>query len=295
MMTTRWLRRTRPAPLPAQRGRPNAMVVAAACVLGFVIVAAFVGPFFVQDPSTQQLDIALTPPAWVAGGTWEHPLGTDSLGRDELARVLYGARVSLGVSMLSLLVGATFGIAIGVLAGYLRGVFDQVVMRIVDVQMSVPGILFILTVVTILKPSFTTIIIVLALAVWIMFARVSRAQVLSFRENDTILAIRSIGASSPRILLRHVVPNIAGPLLIVATLELATLIMAEAALGYLGLGVPPPTPTLGSMISSGQSGMTSGAWWPVVVPGLSIALIIITINILGDWLRDVLDPRGVTK
>ncbi len=278
-----------------KRRLPNTMVVLAAVTLVVIILGAFVGPLFVADPGIQQLANSLRPPAWVPGGSLEYLLGTDSLGRDELARVVYGARVSLTVSLLSLFIGAVFGIAIGVMAGYFRGIFDQIVMRIVDVQMSVPGILFILTVVTILKPSFSTIIIVLALSVWIVFARVARAQVLSFRENDTILAIRSIGASGLRILVRHVVPNIAGPLLIISTLELATLIMAEAALGYLGLGVPPPTPTLGSMISSGQSGMTSGAWWPVVVPGISIALIIISINILGDWLRDVLDPRGLTK
>ncbi|MEV7005051.1 ABC transporter permease [Streptosporangium sp. NPDC051022] len=283
-----------PSPDGARRRRrwppSNPIIALAGVILGIAVLSAVLGPLLVGDPTTQSLPDALRPP-----GTAGHPLGTDDLGRDQLARLVHGARTSLLVASLAASLGGVVGVAVGMVAGYVGGAFDEVVMRIVDVQLAIPSILLVLTAVTVLKPSFPTIVVVLALSVWMVYARLARAQVLSLREQDMVTAIRSLGASNTRILFLHVLPNIAGPLLIITTMEVATLIMAEAALGYLGMGVPPPTPTLGAMISAGQTGLTTGVWWPVVVPGLTIALLILSINILGDWLRDRLDPRSTLR
>lgn len=277
-----------------KRGR-NVMAIVAASTLIVLVLGGVLGPLFLQDPSIQTLSQALTPPAWVDGGSAEYLLGTDHLGRDMLARVVTGIRTSLLTSVLGTVIGGGFGIAIGMIAGYYRGWLDDVIMRITDVQMSIPGILMVLTVVTVLRPSLASIIFVLSLAAWVLFARVTRAEVLSLREQDVVMAVKGLGATDFRILVRHLLPNISGPLLVIATFEVATLIIAESSLGYLGLGVPPPTPTLGAMISSGQEVLTTGIWWPVVVPGTVIALFIIAVNVLGDWLRDRLDPHEVSR
>jgi peptide/nickel transport system permease protein len=184
------------------------------------------------------------------------------------------------------------GIALGLLSGYAGGPVDEVVMRVVDVELSIPSVLMALTVVTILGPRVTTVILVLVVYGWVVYARLTRGQVLSLRERDFVLALRGLGASSLRIAVRHVLPNAAIPLIVLSTLELPNLIIIEASLGYLGLGIPPPTPTWGSMISDGQKLLTTGIWWPTAVPGLAIALLILSVNILGDWLRDRLDPRA---
>jgi peptide/nickel transport system permease protein len=285
-----------PSRLTVRRKRTgNVMAIIAASTLAVLVFGGMLGPLFLQDPAVQSLSNALSPPAWVDGGTAEHLLGTDHLGRDILARVVTGIRTSLLTSVLSTLIGGAFGVAVGMIAGYYRGWLDEVIMRVTDIQMSIPSILLVLTVVTVLRPSLASIIFVLSLAAWVLFARVARAQVLSLREQDVVMAIKGLGASDARILFRHLLPNISGALLVIATFEVATLILAESALGYLGLGVPPPTPTLGAMISAGQEVLTAGIWWPVVVPGTVIALFIIAVNILGDWLRDRLDPHEVSR
>lgn len=276
----------------ARRKPARPLFWAAVVVLILIVALGLFGPFFLADPEAQRLADAELPPAWLSGGSSAHLLGTDSLGRDELAMAASGIRTSLLISVLATAIGAVVGVALGMVAGYFRGVADQIIMRLVDIQMSIPGVLLVLAFVTVLRPSFPSVITVLALSAWVLFARVARAEVLSLREQDVVLAIRSLGASTIRVLLRHVLPNIIGPLMIIATLEIASLIIAEASLGYLGLGVPPPTQTLGRMISAGQSGMTAGIWWPVVVPGVVIALFIICINVIGDGLRDILDPKG---
>ncbi|WP_051792940.1 ABC transporter permease [Amycolatopsis jejuensis] len=214
-------------------------------VLALLVVAGLIGPMLLPAPDIQSLPDALRPPAWVSGGTAQHVLGTDQFGSDELSRVVNGIRTSLFVSVLATAIAGVAGIALGTLAGYWRGWFDEVVMRIADIQLSVPGILLVLTVVTVLRPSFVTIVLVLALSAWVLFARVARAQVLSLREQEVVLAIRGLGASDLRILVRHVLPNITAPLVVIATFEVASLIIAEASLGYLGSASRrPPRPSV---------------------------------------------------
>jgi len=259
-------------------------------VLGLMMLLAFLGPLLVADPGEQSLMAALLPPTFA--GDEVYLLGADHLGRSQLARVVHGLQTTILVSFAAMAIGGTIGTAVGMLSGFVRGRVDDVVMRLVDIQMSVPGILLVLTLAAVLKPSVATTIAVLSLSAWVFYARIARAQVLSLREHDMIMAVRAVGCSNTRILLRHILPNIAGPLLVISTLELGHLMIVEAALGYLGFGVPPPTPTLGAMISSGQRYLTAGGWWLVVVPGTAIALVIVSVNIIGDWLRDWLDPKG---
>jgi peptide/nickel transport system permease protein len=263
-------------------------VTAAVSLVTLIILvsAAFLGSKFLLDPATQDVSNGLLPP-----GAPGHLLGTDELGRDQLSRVLHGAQTSMSVSFLATVLAAVAGIALGVWAGYRGGRTDEVIMRLVDVQLTIPGIILVLLVVTVLRPSYWVIVGVLAFSGWVVFARQARTQVLSIRDQDMVVSLISLGMTRPRLLVRHVLPNIAGPLLTLATLEMAQLLLAESALGYLGLGVPPPQPTLGAMISSGQVALTAGIWWPVVVPGVAISLIILCVNVLGDWMRDRLDPR----
>jgi peptide/nickel transport system permease protein len=229
------------------------------------------------------------------GSTPRYPLGTDDLGRDLLARVALGLRTSILVSFGAVLIAAAVGITVGVSAGFIRGRFDDIVMRVVDVQQSIPSLLLVITLVALLKPTAALIVFVLALSAWDVFARVARAQVLSLRESDLVSAIRALGASPLRIVLAHILPNIAGPLVLIASFEMATLIIAESSLSYLGFGVPPPAPSLGGIIAAGQVAMTAGIWWPVVMPSLALCLLIVSINVLGDWARDKLDPRSSTE
>lgn len=284
--------------IPGRLGRVRRQVavtpvalVAALVLLLLLLVAAF-GPFIAGDPNKQSLiDAYLHPFGWT-GGTSHHLLGTDQLGRDVLARAVNALRTSFITSSLAIVIAAVVGTCLGMLAGYAGGIVDEVIMRAVDIQLAIPGIILVLMLVAALKPSFWSVVGVLALVAWVLYARVARAQVLALRGDDMVVAIRSLGASRLRIIFRHLLPNIAGPLLVVTTLEIANLVIAEAALGYLGLGVPPPTATLGRMIADGQTGETAGIWWPVVVPGIVIVALILSINIVGEWLRDRLDPRG---
>jgi peptide/nickel transport system permease protein len=267
------------------RGK-NVTAAVSLVTLVVLVSASFVGSKFLMDPAVQDVANGLLPP-----GSPGHLLGTDELGRDQLSRVLHGAQTSMSVSFLATVLAAVAGIALGVWAGYRGGRTDEFIMRLVDIQLTIPGIILVLLVVTVLRPSFWVIVGVLAFSGWVVFARQARTQVLSIRDQDMVVALISLGMSRPRLLMRHVLPNIAGPLLTLATLEMAQLLLAESALGYLGLGVPPPQPTLGAMISSGQVALTAGIWWPVVVPGVAISLIILCVNVLGDWMRDRLDPR----
>jgi peptide/nickel transport system permease protein len=251
-----------------------------------------IGPFLLGDPNAQSLLSYQHP--WGFGGSPSHIFGTDQLGRDELVRSVDGLRTSLIVSGLATAIGGLLGVALGMIAGFAGGLVDEGLMRLVDMFLAVPGIIVVLFLMSVLKPSFGSVVGVLALLAWIDFARVARAQALSFRENDMVIAERSLGASSTRILLRHVLPNSSGPLFVLSTLEIGNLIIVEAALGFLGFGVPPPTPSLGGMIADGKVGLLGGLWWLVVVPGALLALTIMVINVIGDWLRDRFDPRNST-
>jgi oligopeptide/dipeptide ABC transporter ATP-binding protein len=252
-----------------------------AAILAVVLIGMVVGSIWTADPYLQDLQHVSSAPSWL-GGAPGHPLGTDDLGRDILARLLVATRTSIIICAAATVIGAVLGVVLGLLAGYFGGVAETVIMRLVDLQMSLPGIVLILVALAIFKPSSLTTVIVLALASWMIFARLTRAEVLMLRDGGLLRALRAMGAPTARTLLRHVLPNTFGPSLVVATVTLGSQITALAALSYLGFGVPPPTPTLGGMIADGQTGLTSGIWWTVGWPALVIVVLVLCTNSLGD-------------
>lgn len=278
--------------LVAYRTGNGVAIVSGLVLLGLVSLAIF-GPLFAPDPAAQDLANRLQPPAF-AGGDERYVFGTDHLGRDIFSRLANGARISLIVASASLALSAVLGTFVGLIAGYYRGTVDDVVMRVVDVQLAVPYVLLAITLVALIGPSFGSVVLVLLLYAWVIYARLVRAEVLALREQEFVLATRAMGASDARIILRHLLPNIVTLLIVISTLELANLIIIEAALGFLGLGIPPPTATWGGMLADGRSYLTTGIWWVSVIPGLAIMFTILAVNILGDWLRDRLDPRLMT-
>ncbi len=242
------------------------------------------------DPTRQMLVKRLRPPMWEARGLRQHPLGTDHLGRDILSRILYGGRISLGVGLSAVTLSCLIGVTLGLLAGFHGGRTDAFIMRIVDVFLAIPYILLAMGVVFALGASLVNVILVMAVTRWVQFARVVRADVLSIREREFVSGARARGNRSMRLLLRHILPNALTPIIVVATLELAFMIIYESALSFLGLGVQPPTPTWGWMLADGRNYIAT-AWWLATLPGLAIMLTVLAVNLLGDWLRDTLDPR----
>lgn len=217
-------------------------------------------------------------------------LGTDNLGRDILSRTIYGARVSLVVGVAAALLAGSIGVLLGLLAGYLGGWCDALVGRLADIQQAIPFLILAIAVAVILGPSLTNVVLVLAVTAWVNYFRVVRAEVLTVRESLLVDAARTLGASGPRIVLRHVLPNVSASIIVIASLMVANMIIFEASLSFLGLGVPPPTPTWGRMVYDGVQYVDS-AWWLSLFPGLAIVLTVLAINLVGDWLRDALDPR----
>jgi len=257
-----------------------------AVLLALFVAAALLAPFLpVPAPTRPDLMARLAPPAWGA-----HPLGTDQLGRDILSRILYGSQVTLLVAAAAVLLGGVVGVGLGILAGYAGGWTDRILMRVVDMQLAVPLMLLALLVVATLGPSLQNIVLVLALTCWVRYARIVRGQVLALRDREFMLAVRAAGAGPVRAMLRHILPNVLTPVLVVGTLELARVILLEAALSFLGLGVQPPFPSWGRMLAEGRNYMAS-AWWIAAFPGLAIMLTVLAVNLLGDWLRDHFDPR----
>jgi peptide/nickel transport system permease protein len=242
------------------------------------------------DPGRQMLLKRLRPPMWQERGLREHPLGTDHLGRDILSRILYGGRISLGVGLTAVTLSALIGVTLGLLAGFFGGRADAFIMRVVDVFLAIPYILLAMGVVFALGPSLLNVILVMAVTRWVQFARIVRADVLSLREREFVAGARARGNRPLRLLLHHVLPNALTPIIVVATLELAFMIIYESALSFLGLGVQPPTPTWGWMLADGRNYLAT-AWWLATLPGLAIMLTVLAVNLLGDWLRDTLDPR----
>jgi len=219
-----------------------------------------------------------------------HPLGADELGRDILARIVYGSRVTLMIAAAAVVLGGVVGTLLGIVAGYYRGMVDRILMRIVDVQLALPLMLLALLVIAALGPSTLNLILVLALTSWLRYARIIRGQVLALREREFVLSAHAIGASTWRIMRKHLLPNVLTSALVVATLELARVIIMDAALSFLGLGVQPPNPSWGRMLADGRV-YISTAWWIVTFPGLAILLTVLSVNLLGDWLRDYFDPK----
>jgi peptide/nickel transport system permease protein len=242
------------------------------------------------DPGRQMLLKRLKPPVWQERGLPEHPLGTDHLGRDILSRILHGGRISLGVGLTAVTLSALIGVTLGLLAGFFGGRTDAFIMRIVDVFLAIPYILLAMGVVFALGPSLFNVILVMGATRWVQFARIVRADVLSIREREFVAGARARGNRPLRLLLHHVLPNALTPIIVVATLELAFMIIYESALSFLGLGVQPPTPTWGWMLADGRNYLGT-AWWLATFPGLAIMLTVLAVNLLGDWLRDTLDPR----
>ncbi len=264
---------------------PSLIILAALLIAGM-----FADLLSAYDPEEIVLIERLTPPVIQEGGSWDHPLGTDNLGRDILARVMYGARVSLLVVVSCIPASALIGTLCGLLAGWRLGWWDRFLMRIVDVQLALPAILFALLISVVFGASLLNVILIIIIFSWSGYARLVRADVLSLREQEFVVAARASGASDRRILFRHILPNILNTIVIMATLDVPSVILIEAALSFLNIGVAPGTPSWGAMISEGRNFMTI-AWWPIWMPGIAILLVSLTGNLMGDWLRDALDPR----
>lgn len=273
----------------ALRRSPGA-VAGGVLLIAIVLTSLCFHWVYPKDPLAQDLMARLTPPAWQAGGSLEHPLGTDNLGRDVLVRILYGSRVSLLVGFAAVLVACGAGILLGLVSGFYGGRADSLIMRVADVFMAYPFMLLTISVIAVLGNSIFNLILVLGLSDWVTYARTIRGSVLSLKEKEFVMAARSVGTRNRVILLRHVFPNVLSPILVLATVRVANIIIWESGLSFLGMGVPPPMPTWGRMLAEGRVYITD-AWWLVTLPGLAIMLTILSINLLGDGLRDALDPR----
>ena len=256
----------------------------------FLIAGIFADLLSSYDPEEIVLVRRLLPPVIQEGGSWAHPLGTDNLGRDILARVMYGARVSLLVVVICIPASALIGTFIGLLAGWRVGWWDRLLMRLVDVQLALPALLFALLISVVFGRSLINVIAIIIIFSWSGYARLVRADVLSLREQEFVIAAQASGASDRRILFRSILPNTLNTIVIMATLDVPAVILIEAALSFLNIGVAPGTASWGAMISEGRNFMTI-AWWPIWMPGIAILLVSLTGNLMGDWLRDALDPR----
>jgi ABC-type dipeptide/oligopeptide/nickel transport system permease subunit len=261
-------------------------------VFGIVVLVAILAPVITpHDPTQLNLRDSKLPPAWVEGGTWDHPFGTDALGKDIFGRVIYGARVSLLVGLFGVLIAAGLGMIIGAIAGYVGGRVDSITMGIVNLILSLPYLLFVVFIASILGRSLLNVILIFGITDSPIFARVTRGEVLRIRESGYVESAISAGARPGRILFDHILPNLIGPLITLATFEMSRMIFYEAGLGFLGLSVPPDKyPTWGNMLAAGRDYLTSYPWM-AAFPGLAIMFTSLGMNLLGDWLRDVLDPR----
>jgi peptide/nickel transport system permease protein len=281
---------------------PAVMAAAAvwcALVLG-ALLADLIAPHNPFDLAALELAHMRLPPVWMEGGLATYLLGTDAQGRDMLSALLYGARISLVVGVVSVVLSVLIGVSLGLLAGYLGGRIDALIMRLCDVMLSFPAILVALLVAGLGRAVFPNasqgaalfvVVMSISLTGWVQYARTVRGCTLVEREREYVMAARILGASSMGIMLRHVLPNVLGPVLVLATIQLATAILTEATLSFLGVGVPVTSPSLGTLIRVGNDYLFSGEWWIALFPGAMLVLIALSVNLLGDWLRDVLNPR----
>jgi ABC-type dipeptide/oligopeptide/nickel transport system permease subunit len=262
-------------------------VILFAFVVAIAVLAPLVAP---HNPLQQNLQVSRQPPAWQEGGDWEHPLGTDNLGRDMLSRIIYGSRVSLTVGFLGVVIAATLGLILGMVAGYTGGRTDSIIMGITNLFLAIPYLLFVVVIASVLGRSLVNVILIFGFTNAPLFVRVTRGEVLRIRKSGYVESAIGLGASQGRILFDHILPNLIGPLLTVATFEMSGMIFYEAGLGFLGLSVPPSIPSWGNMLSAGRQYIQFSPWI-AAFPGLAIVVTSLSMNLLGDWLRDVLDPK----
>ena len=281
------------------------VTVAAGIVTIILFLAALLAPWIAPtdpfNPATNYLSDSLDPPSFVAGGDSRFLLGTDDQGRDLMSAILYGLRVSLAIGLCSVALGAAIGVSLGLIAGYAGGWTDSAIMRVADVQLTFPAILIALLLDgvahALLKPAnrdesaFAVLVLSIGLSFWVQYARTVRASTMVEKNRDYVLAARLIGLSHTRILFSHILPNVMGPVLVIATINLALAIITEATLSFLGVGLPPTQPSLGTLIRIGQNYLFSGEWWIVTFPSLTLVALVLAVNLLGDWLRDALNPR----
>lgn len=260
-----------------------------------LLIAAIFAPLIApHDPGAQSLSARLDPPFWLEGGSWSHPLGTDNLGRDVLSRLIHGARVSLLVGVAVVVLSGIWGVGLGLIAGYKGGRVNGFIMRYVDTQMAFPGLLLALIILAVVGPSVTTVIIVLAINNWMVYARVTQSTVLSLKETAYVEAAEIVGCRSRRVVARHILPNLTSPLMTLATLEFAAVILSEAALSFLGVGIQPPQTSWGLDVAIGKDYIFN-SWWLVTLPGIAIALTVLSVNLVASWLRVTVDPTEREK
>jgi peptide/nickel transport system permease protein len=299
-----WLRRAWTHDLAWSFRRSPVAVFAALLTLvcvGGAVFAPWIAPQNPFDSATLNLTDGFTPPAWTAGGSTRYLLGTDDQGRDILSTIMYGARISLGVGLAAVLFSAVLGVSLGLLSGYLGGRLDAFIMRVADIQLSFPAILIALLIDGVarvalpreLHDQLAVYVLVLAIGVsgWVQYARTVRGSTLVEKNKEYVQAARVIGRHPIAIMLRHVLPNVTGPVLVIATIHIATAIITEATLSFLGVGVPPTQPSLGTLVRIGNDFLISGEWWITVFPGLALVVLVLSVNLLGDWLRDALNPK----
>jgi peptide/nickel transport system permease protein len=286
--------------LPAQpstlaaigRIRPGDYPVLPLLILGVItVVAIFANQLAPHNPEVGILTARFKPPFWVTGGSSEYLLGTDQLGRDVLSRLIFGARISLVVGFTAVIFAGAVGTLLGILSGYLGGWVDQVIMRLTDTWLALPALTFAIFLAAIVGPSMWNIVIILGITYWTRYARVIRGEVLSLKEREFVRLAIVAGCSKWTIMRRHILPNVINSAIVLGSLMLGVVIIAEATLSFLGIGVPPPQPAWGLMLADGKQGLMVGYWWLTVFPGLGIMLLVLSANLLGDWLRVKLDPQ----
>jgi peptide/nickel transport system permease protein len=260
-------------------------------IFALVVIAAIGGEAIApHDPNGLDLGSAFKPPSWLDGGSIDYLLGTDNLGRDIFSRIVAGARISLEVAIYSIVISGGIGALIGMIAGYFGKSVDAIIMRLVDIQMSIPALALALVIATVLSPSLTTVIVVISITYWTWYARIIRGEILSLKERDYVALARIAGCSTATILARHLLPNIVNTLLVLASLQVGQVIIFEASLSFLGLGIQSPDVSWGLMLADARNYITN-AWWAITMPGIAIMLTCLSANLIGDWLRDTLDPR----
>jgi peptide/nickel transport system permease protein len=276
---------------PSRRLRLKGVPWIPLTILTLVIIAAIGGDLIApHDPGALNLGLAFRPPFWQAGGSFEYLLGTDNLGRDVLSRIIAGARVSAIVTIYAIIFSGAIGTLLGITAGYFGGIVDTVIVRVAEIKMAIPGLALALILSATMEPGLSTVIVVIVLTYWTWYARIIRSEILSLRERDYVAYARVAGCGHGTIFLRHLLPNIFNTLLVLATLQVGQVILFEASLSFLGLGIQAPDTSWGLMLADARQYITH-AWWGITMPGIAIMLTCLSSNLTGDWLRDLLDPK----